>query len=117
MMRLKLCLLLLMCGLIVACDPLAPDPTAIVIVLSPTPTRTPLPTPLPEPTETATPEPPTEVPTATPWICGEAQGQIVNLTFSSRVARADVHYRIYLPPCYSETTRRYPYVILFHGSD
>jgi enterochelin esterase-like enzyme len=117
MMRLKLCLLLLIASLVVACDPLAPEPTAIVIVLTPTPTLTPPPTAIPEPTESPTPEPPTEVPTATPWVCGELKGQIVNLTFSSKVARADEHYRVYLPPCYGETTRRYPYVILFHGSD
>ncbi len=117
MMRLKLLILLLASSLIAACDPLAPEPTPIVIVLSPTPTRTPLPTPLPEPTETPTPEIPTEIPTATPWVCGENQGQIVNLTFSSKVARADEHYRVYLPACYGETTKRYPYVILMHGSD
>src|SRR5947208_3077571 len=66
---------------VVACDPLAPDPTRIVIVLTATPTRTPAPTRTPLPTETPTPEPPTEAPTATPWLCNEKTGQVVDLTF------------------------------------
>ncbi len=117
MLRLKLCLLLVLACLIVACDPLAPDPTRVVIILTPTSTPTPLPTPIPEPSDTPTPPPPTASPTATPWVCREKQGQLVNLSFSSKVARADIAYRVYLPSCYGETTRRYPYVILMHGSD
>jgi enterochelin esterase-like enzyme len=119
--RAKVCFLTLFASLLVACDPLASDPTPVVIVLSPTPTRTDLPTSIPTliPTPTVTPTrpPPTETATVTPTACTETKGQIVDLNFSSRVARSDVRYRVYLPPCYGQTTRRYPYVILMHGSD
>jgi enterochelin esterase-like enzyme len=107
----------LLAGLIVACEPLAPEPTPVVIVLSSTPTRPPVPTATPPPTDTSTPPPPTETPTATPWVCTETQGQVLTLSFPSKIARTEVHYRVYLPPCYGSTTRRYPYVILMHGSD
>ncbi len=110
-------LFLLAAGLIVACEPLAPEPTPVVIVLSSTPTRPPIPTATPRPTDTSTPLPPSETPTATPWVCTETQGQVLTLSFPSKIARTDVHYRVYLPPCYGDTTRRYPYVILMHGSD
>jgi enterochelin esterase-like enzyme len=100
-----------------ACEPLAPAPTPVVIVLSPTPTNPPSPTVTPRPTDTETALPPTETPTATPWVCSEKQGQILTLSFNSKIAKTEVHYRAYLPPCYTETTRRYPYVILMHGSD
>jgi enterochelin esterase-like enzyme len=33
------------------------------------------------------------------------------------VAQGQEKYRVYLPPCYFETGKRYPYVILMHGSD
>ncbi len=103
--------------LTVACDPMAPEPTQVVIVLTATPTRTKAPTSTPLPTETPTPEPPTETPTATPWVCKQTQGQIVDLSFDSKIEGDAVRYRAYLPPCYTETARRYPYVILMHGSD
>jgi enterochelin esterase-like enzyme len=31
--------------------------------------------------------------------------------------QATVGYRVYLPPCYTSSQRRYPYVFLFHGVD
>src|SRR5437016_5349370 len=96
MLRLKFCSFLIQVCLAVACDPLAPDPTRIVIVLTSTATRTPVPTPVPLPTDPPSPQPPTETPTATPWICGTKQGQIVNMAFSSRIAKAGVPYRVYL---------------------
>jgi S-formylglutathione hydrolase FrmB len=117
MLRFRIPLLLFLFLFGVACDPLAPEPTRVVIVLTPTSTRTPLPTPEPTATSTGTPEPPTATPTATPFVCNQKQGQIVTLALTSKVARVDVPYRVYLPPCYADTTRRYPYVILMHGSD
>ena len=117
MLRFRLSLLLIAFLLAVACDPLAPDPTRVVIVLTPTPTRTPLPTPEPTATDTSTPEPPTLTPTPTPFVCEEKQGQVVTLSLKSKVAGGDAPYRVYLPPCYADTTRRYPYVILLPGSD
>ncbi|MCC7450558.1 MAG: hypothetical protein IT324_24295 [Anaerolineae bacterium] len=120
-----------------ACDPLAPEPTRVVVVLTPmatdapaTPTSaatdTPVATPEALATEatlatdaavTETPIPSTAIPTATQWVCNEKQGQIVDLQYKSKIARLDQRYRVYLPPCYAQTTRRYPYVILMHGSD
>lgn len=108
-------------ALTTACDPLAPDPTSIALVSTPTPAPTAFPTPTPTatatPTATPTPLPPTAtpIPTATPWICTETEGQIVDITFPSNVARADARYLAYLPPCYVESGRRFPYVILMHG--
>jgi enterochelin esterase-like enzyme len=66
---------------------------------------------------TFTPVPPTLTPTATVWTCTEAKGQVVDLSFTSKIENAKVAYRVYLPPCYTSTSRRYPYVILMHGSD
>jgi len=128
--RLKLIALGLLVYLCAACDPLAPEPTRVVVVLTPTATEapatptvaatdTPVATQEALATEVAT-EPaalPTAVPTATQWVCSEKQGQIVDLQYKSKIARLDERYRIYLPPCYAQTTRRYPYVILMHGSD
>lgn len=41
----------------------------------------------------------------------------MNRSYASTIAGTTVRYRVYLPPCYEESKRRYPYVILFHGSD
>ncbi|HVO43308.1 MAG TPA: alpha/beta hydrolase-fold protein, partial [Aggregatilineales bacterium] len=103
-----------------ACEPLAPDATRVVIVLTSAPTATKLPTAIPQPTDTPTIVPtdtPTVIPTATQWVCGESKGQMVDLTFYSSIEKAQVAYRVYLPPCYAEMQRRFPYVILMHGSD
>jgi enterochelin esterase-like enzyme len=139
---------------IAACDPLAPEPTASVIIVTPTdtpqpslivqPTVTPsatlTPTPRPShtPSRTLTPSrtvPPSRTPTPTrtntpaptvtltpsitltPLACAETEGQIVDLTLTSAIVRGPVRYRVYLPPCYSFTGKRYPFVILMHGSD
>ncbi len=123
MLRRLLCSL---CALIAlaACDPLAPDPTLAALQraarqATPTaipPTAVPSLTPTITPTPTATPTPtPTFPPTPTPFLCREARGQTVELTFFSPIARQDLPYRVYLPPCYAETQRRYPFVILLHG--
>src|SRR6185295_20223693 len=59
----------------------------------------------------------TLTPTATPTLepCDETEGQIVDGTLASAAARHDVHYRVYLPPCYVKTERRYPVIYIFHG--
>ncbi|MFQ3536446.1 MAG: alpha/beta hydrolase-fold protein [Aggregatilineales bacterium] len=107
-----------------ACDPLAPDPTIAALqraALQPTvtpipPTAVPSLTPTITPTPTATPTPtPTFPPTPTSYLCLEARGQTVELSFFSQIARQDLAYRVYLPPCYAETQRRYPFVVLLHG--
>ncbi|MBX3066046.1 MAG: hypothetical protein KF726_23910 [Anaerolineae bacterium] len=129
-------LILMVCAAILsACDPLAPEPTAIVVVITPT---TPSPTLIVQPTETFTPSPtltPTRTPTLPPTstftpsptleptatytaiACAETEGQIVDLSFDSKISNENLPYRVYLPPCYSQSGKRYPVLLLFHGSD
>ena len=52
--------------------------------------------------------------------CTEKQGEVWDETIDSAVsqiavAQPTVDYRVYLPPCYQVSQRRYPYVFLFHG--
>lgn len=112
---LMLILLTLLLG--AACDPLGTEAKVVVIAPTAPPTRTHAPTVAPLPTDTETPIPPTASPSPTPFVCGEKTGQVVSDTFDSKVARVKVNYRVYLPPCYWQTNRRYPYIILLHGSD
>lgn len=128
----------------VACEPLAPPadsqavivitntPTAVVVssptALLNTPLPTPItPSPLPSPTATFLTERATTVPTlATSSVavasgptlppCEATEGLSFDSAFESVIAGEAVRYRIYLPPCFYETGRRYPYVILLHGS-
>jgi len=65
---------------------------------------------------TAAPMPsPTPSASATLTPCYETEGQVIERSFSSRMAAHEVRYRVYLPPCYALTDRRYPYVIMLHG--
>jgi enterochelin esterase-like enzyme len=57
------------------------------------------------------------VATEAAFSCDETKGQTVDLTFDSEITSAPIKYRAYLPPCYADTSRRYPYVILMPGSD
>lgn len=61
------------------------------------------------PTETS---PPTSTPVP---ACDEPEGIVLTTTFYSAIQEQEVTYRIYFPPCYTQTRRRYPYVILLHG--
>ncbi len=115
--RISLALLLLVLLLSAACDPLGGEAQAVVIVPTQPPTRTRAPSPTPLPPATVTPIPPTDAPSPTPFSCTEKSGQIVQDSYVSKIARGKVAYRVYLPPCYWQTNRRYPYVILLHGSD
>lgn len=116
-------ILMLLCLTVLtsACDPLATEAQAVVIQITATPpprTRAPTITPItPLPTETGTPIPGTLAPTATFFKCGEATGQIVSDLFQSKISRKKVNYRVYLPPCFWTSGKRYPSVILLHGSD
>jgi enterochelin esterase-like enzyme len=47
--------------------------------------------------------------------CAQLHGQVLTATFTSAIAGKAVPYRIYLPPCYASSDRRYPYLILLHG--
>ena len=78
------------------------------------------PTPLPSPTS-----PPTLAPTATPLPlltltptaqpCAETQGALREGMIASQVSGAALHYRLYLPPCYAASGRRYPLLVMLHG--
>lgn len=97
-------------------EPMTPSPTPVSTVQSLVVT-----TPSPEPgtagpstipvEATATEAPPTE--TLVP--CEETEGQVSQASFFSQLIGRDVRYRVYLPPCYAQTERRYPYVIMLHG--
>ncbi len=85
--------------------PAAPTATPPSTVQSiETATLTPLPTPTSSPSSTPSPVP-----------CTETEGQIVVDTFISHMTGRDFRYRIYLPPCYAQSGRSYPYVIMLHG--
>lgn len=78
------------------------------------------PTPLPSPTTahtialSATPLPlPTLTPTAQP--CTETQGALREGMLASQISGSAMHYRVYLPPCYAFSGRRYPLLIMLHG--
>jgi enterochelin esterase-like enzyme len=108
-------------GTLAACDPLASEPTSrpvAVVQTTPLPTAIPslVPTRTPRPTATAT-FTPSPAPTITPFICTETRGQLSNRSFESALAGRTVNYVLYLPPCYYELGRRYPYVILLGGAD
>ncbi|PJF44839.1 MAG: hypothetical protein CUN55_02025 [Phototrophicales bacterium] len=126
---------------IAACEPLAPTPNSqAVIVITNTPTAvvvsvtpllsTPLPSPV-TPTATFLASISTARPTMTPTPtvlpsegennadlppCEATEGLSFDSAFESIIAGEPIRYRIYLPPCFYETGRRYPYVILLHGS-
>lgn len=103
--------------LVAACDPLAPAPTAQVIIITPPPTDTPLPTATPVATRTPLPTlTPDYTATPTPFPCESEGGTMIAFDdFRSEVAGENLRYRVYIPPCYLETGKRYPYVILLHG--
>ena len=89
-----------------ACSSATPSPT-----IGPTPTATA--TASPDVTAAPTPSP---SPSPTPFACTELNGTIVDRAYTSKVTGVREHYRLYLPPCYETAGRRFPYVILFHGS-
>ena len=101
---------------LIACEPLVPTAQSIVITETPlpptatlTPTVTPTATTTPQPTETPPPPTPTREP------CTETEGVLLETSFFSAALGDEVSYRIYFPPCYLQTQRRYPYVVLLHG--
>lgn len=107
--------------LLSACDPLAPyEPTPVAVVITALPSTTP--TALP-PTITSTPTRtpfPTETPeytaTPTPFPCDSDTGQLLSVDrFPSSVVNENLRYKVYVPPCYQQTQKRFPYVILLHG--
>jgi enterochelin esterase-like enzyme len=81
---------------------------------TPIPSLTSSPSPIPA-TLTWTPDSPSPSPTLTPVPCDDLEGQIVQDSFWSQVTGRDFFYRVYLPPCYAVSQRRYPYLIMLHG--
>lgn len=105
---------------IAACDPMAPQPTPVALIVSPQPTLSATPQATATPTATRTPVPtetPDLAPTATPFPCDEDTGRVVEFTdFPSETARGEnLRYNVYIPPCYFETQVRFPVVYLLHG--
>lgn len=105
--------------LLCACDPLAPvvSPTPQILIVTPSASETPIPTATTPPTSTPLPSPtPQDTPTPTQLPCLQDGGQIIPFDdFRSATAGENLRYRVYIPPCYLETGKRYPYVILLHG--
>lgn len=111
-------LFLLVSLLLIACDPLAQAPTAQVLIVTAVPSSTPVITPTRSATLTPVPTfTPVVTPSATPFPCEEPSGQVLDFEdFRSTIADETLPFRVYLPPCYQTSQRRYPYVILFHGA-
>jgi enterochelin esterase-like enzyme len=103
---------LILLATLTACDPMIPviEPTV------PTPTLSGTETPTPRPTETVTPPAsptPDRSPTPTPFPCDE-DGVVVEIDDNeSAIARENLPYQAYLPPCYQSSLKRYPLVLLF----
>lgn len=120
LIRLLVLSLTVLTALLSACDPLAPfpTPTAQVIIITSEPTATDAPTNTPPPTATRTPAPqPSSTPTETAFPCDEETGQIIPFDdVRSSIAGENLRYRVYVPPCYVQSQKRYPYVMLLHGA-
>src|SRR5689334_2879158 len=110
--------ILLLTFFLVGCDPLTSQPTRAVLIITAIPSTTPAPTNTPA--ATATPIPsltPVVLPTATSPACDEPKGEVLHIDqFRSAIADENLRYRVYVPPCYQKTQKRYPYVIMFHGA-
>ncbi len=86
-----------------AAPPTAPPANVGGVVNTPVPSSTPTP-------------PATALPSPTPFACQNRDGMVIQSSFHSTVLASDVAYDIYLPPCFYDTFKRYPYVILLHGT-
>src|SRR5688500_13220363 len=123
MFGMKRSLLFLLLMLIAACEPLSPEVTQQVIIVTNTPmpgsvaTLTPAPTHV-IPTRVPATSTPTlaVIPTGTVPPCEETEGTFLESAFNSNIAGGVVDYHLYLPPCFFESGRRYPYLILLHGA-
>lgn len=52
-----------------------------------------------------------------PETCSTPRGEAFTEDLFSDAAGEQLRYSIYLPPCHAETEKRYPYLLLMHGSD
>jgi enterochelin esterase-like enzyme len=104
--------------MIAACEPLAYKPSPVAVIITNEPTLTPTAPPSPTPTLTFTPSPsPTPFePTATPFPCTEESGEFIDIDDNrSEIAEENLRYRVYVPPCFFSTQKRFPVVYLLHG--
>lgn len=114
-------MLILAAALLAACDEVSlapfPTPTQLVIVVTAEPSATPTATTPPTATPTQRPSPtPEATATATIIPCVAEGGQVFQFDdFRSESARETINYRVYIPPCYVETQKRYPVVFLLPG--
>ena len=111
-------LILTILGTLVACEPLAPyAPTPVAVVITNAPTITP--SQAPTPTVTRTPRPtntPDFTPTPTPFPCDEETGRVIDFSDNlTDLSNENLRYRVYVPPCYFSTQRRFPVTYLIHG--
>jgi enterochelin esterase-like enzyme len=49
--------------------------------------------------------------------CNEPRGLVEQRTYHSALLKTEMSYAVYTPPCYSQTTQRYPVIYLMHGSN
>jgi enterochelin esterase-like enzyme len=115
-------------SLLVGCEPLAPEDGTQYVIVTDTPgsvatippvtpsldsngavVNTPEPSATPLPTATITPSP-------TPVVCTDTSGTVFQDTLQSQLTGAELRFRVYLPPCFDDTLKRYPYVILLPGT-
>lgn len=106
---------------LVGCDALSPyQATPIAVIITNIPTLTPVPSPTITPSATRTPLPtptPDYTPTPTAFPCQATGGQIIDFRENfSEIARENIRYRVYVPPCYFDTQKRFPVVYLIHGA-
>lgn len=119
-MKTRIGIILTLIFILTACDPMAaPLATPEVIIITAIPSNTPLPTVTPTFTPTITPSPtPDFTPTPTPLPCLVEGGRIEEFRENrSEIANGEnLRYRVYLPPCYQESLKRFPVVYLLHGA-
>jgi enterochelin esterase-like enzyme len=109
----------LLAALLAACEPMAvPLATPQVIVVTAIPSNTPPPTVTPTftPTPSQTPTPVATL-TPTPMPCMTEGGRMEDITTNpSDIVNENLRYRVYLPPCYVESQKRFPVTYLLHGA-
>jgi enterochelin esterase-like enzyme len=110
---------LLIVFVLAACEPLSYNPTPIMVVITEAPTETMIPTSSPTPTITPTASPSLTpfTPSPTPFPCTEETGQFNDIDDNpSEIGRGEnLRYRVYVPPCYFSTQKRFPVAYLIHG--
>lgn len=52
-----------------------------------------------------------------PADCQTPLGEMVTGEMSTQLYSAPIRYRVFLPPCHETTAKRYPYILLMHGSN